>query len=38
MSQSFCYGMMVTQMVLFGIFISGIVLIIGHEIFRMVKK
>lgn len=38
MSQSFCYGMMVTQLVLFGIFMSGIVYIVGHEIFRMIKK
>jgi len=38
MSQEFCFGMMVTQMVLFTTFIIGIVYIIGYEIVRLVKK
>lgn len=38
MSQSFCFGMMVTQLVLFGFFVIGILTIVGHEVIRVVKK
>jgi L-lactate permease len=38
MSESFCFFMMVTQMVLFSVFVMGIVCIIGHQIFNLIKK
>ena len=37
-SQSFCFGMMVTQLILCGVFVSGLLFIVGHEIVRVVKR
>jgi hypothetical protein len=37
-TENFSFGMMVTQLVLGGIFVCGVLFIIGHEVVRMVRK
>jgi hypothetical protein len=37
-SQSFCFGMMVTQLVLASVFVGGLLYIIGLQLMEVFKK
>lgn len=37
-NETFCYGMMVTQLVLCGLFVIGVLYVIGHELVNLIKK
>jgi hypothetical protein len=37
-TENFCLGMMVTQLVLASVFVGGVLFLIGHQISEVIKK